>query len=62
MTPSFYTVEEFAGILKVCKHTVLRDIRSGRVNAIRSGSGKKSPFRIPVTEIERLMVMRKEQI
>lgn len=57
----FYTVEEFAKILKVCKHTVLKDIKSGRINALRSSGGKNSPFRIPVTELERLMVMSREQ-
>ncbi len=56
----FYTVEEFAKLLNVCTHTILKDIRNGRVNAIRASGGKKAPFRIPKTEIERLMVMSKE--
>lgn len=58
----FYTVEEFAKILKVCTRTVLKDIKRGRVNAVRSGGGKNSPFRIPVSEIERLMIMSRETI
>ena len=62
MNPTFYTVDEFAEILKVCKHTVLKDIKRGRVNAVRASGGKRSPYRIPVTEIERLMVLSREEI
>lgn len=61
MNPSFYTVEEFAKIMQVCAHTVRKDIERGRINAIRAGGGKRSPLRIPKTEIERLMVMSKEE-
>ena len=60
MTPSFYTVEEYCKIMRACRHTVLTDIKSGRLNAVRIGGGKRSPHRIPVTEIERLMVMSRE--
>jgi excisionase family DNA binding protein len=62
VTHNFFTVEEFAEILKVCTHTVLKDIRSGRINAMRSSGGKRASFRIPKTEVERLLVMAKEEI
>ncbi len=62
MTPAFYTVDEFAEIMKVCKQTVLKDIKRGRINALRSSGGSRSPFRIPNTEIDRLMVMSIERL
>lgn len=50
------TVNEFSKQVQMCAHTVRRAIISGKINAIRPGVGKKSPYRIPETEIERLVV------
>ncbi len=50
------TVNEFSKQVQLCAHTVRRAIRSGKINAIRPGVGKKSPYRIPETEIERMIV------
>lgn len=51
------TVYEFAERVKVCPHTIRRAIKKGKINAFRPGVGKKSPYRIPETEVDRLLVM-----
>jgi len=51
------TVEEFAKKVKSSPHTIRKAIRTGKINAFRPGIGKKAPYRIPETEIERLLVM-----
>lgn len=58
----FLTIDEFAKKVKVHPDTIRRAIRKGYINAFRAGSGKKAPWRIPATEIERLQVMRFERI
>lgn len=51
----FYTVDEFAEILRVHYNTVYRGIRCGRIQAFRVGTGKKSSYRIPEHEATRMM-------
>lgn len=58
----FLTLQEFAKKMKLHPDTIRKAIRCGYINAFRAGSGKRSPLRIPSTEIERLMVMRLERI
>ena len=58
----FLQVFEFANIMNVSSATVLRAIRKGRINAFRVGPGKRSPYRIPYTEIERIQLMSHEEI
>lgn len=58
----FLTIQEYAKRVKVHPDTVRKAIRCGYINAFRATSGKKAPFRIPMTEIERLMIMRMERI
>lgn len=50
------TVNEFAERVKMDPASVRIAIRKGHIYAIRPGSGKKSPYRISETEIERLKV------
>jgi len=50
----FLTVEEFSEIIKMHPVTVKRAIRNGKIYACRPGLGKKSPYRIPESELERL--------
>lgn len=50
----FYTVKEFAALLKTHPQTIYEDIRVGRVNAFRVGAGKRSHWRIPSSEISRM--------
>lgn len=51
---AFYSIKEFAIKLGVHSNTIRRAIKSGRINAFRVGSGKKSIFRIPGSEIQRI--------
>jgi len=51
---NFLTVEEFAKRLKIHPGTVRRSIREGKIYASRPGLGKKSPWRIAESELERL--------
>lgn len=51
---NFLTVEEFAQILKIHPTTVRRAIKEGRIYASRPSSGKKAPYRICESEVERL--------
>jgi excisionase family DNA binding protein len=51
---NFITVEDFAKRMKMHPASVRRSIRSGKIYAIRPGIGKKSPYRIAESELERL--------
>jgi len=51
---NFLTVEEFANKLKIHPTTVRRAIKQGRIYASRPSAGKKAPFRISESELERL--------
>lgn len=57
MTDAFYTVKEFANILKIDPQAVRMGIRKNRINALKLSNGKSARYRIPVTEIDRLLVM-----
>jgi excisionase family DNA binding protein len=54
MGTNFLTVEEFAQRIKMCRGTVIRAIRSGKIFASRPSIGKRSPYRIAESELERL--------
>lgn len=62
MTKEYLTVEQFAGILKICPHTVYRAIKSGRLKAFRVGFGKKASWRISSYELERMEVFDAEEM
>ncbi|MGB6719048.1 MAG: helix-turn-helix domain-containing protein [Candidatus Acidiferrales bacterium] len=51
-TPKFYTVKEFAALLRVQKNSVYRWIRRGDIKAITIRYGL---VRIPASELDRLM-------
>jgi excisionase family DNA binding protein len=51
---NFLTVEEFAERIKMHPGSVRRAIKQGRIYASRPGVGKKSPYRILESELERL--------
>lgn len=53
---NYYTVEEFAELFDMTPLTIRRSIKSGRILAIRVGSSKKSAYRIPRSQIEKLAV------
>lgn len=50
----YYTVEEFAYVVQMNPQTIRTSIRVGKIHAIRVGIGKKSPYRIPASELVRL--------
>jgi len=50
----FYTVEEFAKILKVKPRQVYKWIKEQRIHALRLNNTEKSPWRIPHRELARL--------
>lgn len=51
---NFLTVEEFAQRVKMHPGTIRRAIKEGKIYASRPGLGKKSPYRIAESELERL--------
>lgn len=53
----YYTVEEFAKILKIGPQSIRRAIRAGRIQAFRVSIGKKAAYRISETEFDRIAVM-----
>lgn len=61
MVDPILTVEEFAKLLKVTPQTIRKAINVGRIQAFRVGPGKKSPYRIYQSEIERITLMSLEE-
>ena len=57
MEKDFYSIKEFASKLGVSSHTIRRSIKSGRIIGFRIGSSERSPFRIPHSEIERIIMI-----
>lgn len=58
----FLTIKEFAFELGVHHVTIRRAIARGRINAIRVGGIKKSIYRIPRSELQRLAIKDLEDI
>jgi excisionase family DNA binding protein len=56
MTVNFLTVEEFASRVKLHPASVRRSIKKGKIFASRPTTGKKAPYRIAESELERLML------
>ena len=50
----FLSVKEFAKLVNIHTNTVYKAIAYGRLAAFRVGGGKRSVFRIPATETERM--------
>lgn len=51
---AYFTINEFAKKLRVHSNTIRRAIKKGRINAFKVGMGKKSSYRIPASEINRI--------
>jgi excisionase family DNA binding protein len=58
----FLSIKEFAAELGVHHATIRRGIARGRINAIHVGGIKKSIYRIPRSELQRLAVKDLEKI
>jgi excisionase family DNA binding protein len=51
---NFLTVDEFAERVKMHPGSVRRSIKEGKIFAMRPGMGKRGPYRIAESELERL--------
>lgn len=51
----FISVKEFASKLKLHPNTIRKAIKEKRIDAIRIGMSDRSTYRIPITEIPRMM-------
>ena len=56
MDKEFYTVKQFAAKINVSENSLRRSIKRGRIIAFKIGEGLKSHYRIPHSEIGRLMM------
>lgn len=52
----FLTIDGFANKVNLHAQTVRRCIKSGKIQAINLGNGKKKIYRIPISEIQRLAI------
>jgi excisionase family DNA binding protein len=52
----FLTCSEFANRLNISCQTVRDMIKTHKIHAVRPGNGKRTPYRIPDTEFERLII------
>ena len=52
----FLTTFQFANRLNISSQTVIDMINAKKIHAVRPGMGKRSPYRIPETELERLVI------
>lgn len=62
MQQTYLSVNDLAKMMRVSEATIRRSIQKGRINAFRVGAGKKSPFRIPLSEVQRIQLMSHEEI
>ena len=62
LNKSFYTIQEFAEKIRAHHNTVRKSIKKGYITAFRIGSGSRSSWRIPTSEIERMALFNLESI
>lgn len=60
--PEFFSIIEFAQLLKVHPNTIRNMIKSGRLSAFRLGGGRTSSYRISKVEIQRMSFIDLENI
>lgn len=58
----FFTVVELAAKIRVHPITIRRAIKSGHINALRTGKGSRSSYRIPSTEIYKISQFQLEHL
>jgi excisionase family DNA binding protein len=54
---SFYTIIEFASKVGAHPTTIRKAIKNGRISALRLGGGERAAYRIPYSEIERMLIV-----
>ncbi len=62
MLDEYLSVKEFASKMRLHYNTVLRAIKTGKLNAVRIGSGKKAAYRIASSETNRIALCDLEQL
>ena len=58
----YLSVKELAKKINLHPNTIRKAIHNGKITAVRLGEGKNSAFRIPETEIERLILIDLKEI
>jgi len=58
----FLTVKEYAALLSLHPNTVRRSLKTGRISGFKVGSGKRSDYRIPRSEINRMAFLDLEKV
>lgn len=62
MNEAFYTIVEFAIKLRVHPNTIRRCIKNGSINALKIGTGNRCVYRIPFSEVERMMLVDMKEL
>lgn len=58
----YFTIKEFANLLRVHTNTIYRCIKNGKISAIKLGTGKRSAYRICRSELNRLPIVELKEI
>jgi len=58
----FLSIKEFAAKMKVHHHTIRRAIVRGKIQAVNIGTGKRSIYRIPISEVGRIALFDLEEM
>lgn len=62
MTQAFYSIKEFAEIVRLKPKTIWKAIRAGKISAFRIGNSRRSEYRIAASEIERLSTVNLQAV
>lgn len=54
MNQRYFSIIDFAALLKLHPNTIRRAIKDNRISALRIGKGEKACYRIPESEIHRI--------
>lgn len=59
---TYYSIKEFAALVRVHPNTIRNAIKSGRISAFRVGFGARSAYRIAASEIQRIALFDLEDM
>lgn len=62
MNDTYYTIKEFAALVKVHPNTIRRAIKFENIMVIKLNKKKKCSYRIPATELDRIVAFQREEI
>lgn len=60
--PDFFSIIDFAKKLNLHPNTIRRLVKKGKISAIRICTGKRTTYRIPKTEIDRIALFDLEEM